>query len=83
MSLVEMSGRYVRFQLSSQGIEALGNNLPDASFEAKAMSLDDLGVWIDLDGERSMLVKWQYLATAVVARETDVVEISEKRPIGF
>jgi len=83
MSLAEMPGRYVRFQLSPQGVEELGNDFPDAAFEAKAVSFDHLGVWIDLDGERSMLVKWQYLATAVVAREMDVVEISEKRTIGF
>lgn len=83
MSFFDLGGQKVRFRLSPEGRQALADELPESSFEATAMSLDNLGVWIDLGSERSMLVKWQYLATAVVVRQTDVVEVTEKRRIGF
>jgi hypothetical protein len=59
-------GDTVRFRLSPEGVSALSGIFEEASFEANVAGADELGVWIDLGDQSAMLLKWQYLATAVV-----------------
>ena len=66
MSLAIATGEYVRFRLSPEGTAALAGIFDEGSFEANVAGADELGVWIDLGDQSAMLLKWQYLATAVV-----------------
>jgi hypothetical protein len=83
MSGAILAGDTVRFRLSPEGIAALAGVFEESSFEANVAGADELGVWIDLGDHSAMLVKWQYLATAVVPVQTSAdVEPTVKR-IGF
>ena len=66
MSGVVLAGDTVRFRLSPEGIVALAGIFEEPSFEASVAGADELGVWVDPGDQSAMLLKWQYLATAVV-----------------
>jgi hypothetical protein len=66
MSGSVLPGDTVRFRLSPEGVSALSGVFDEASFEANVAGADEIGVWIDLGDQSAMLLKWQYLATAVV-----------------
>ncbi|MGH9605323.1 MAG: hypothetical protein ACRD3N_06445 [Terracidiphilus sp.] len=66
MSGAVLPGDTVRFRLSPEGVAALSGVFEESSLEANVAGADELGVWIDLGDQSAMLLKWQYLATAVV-----------------
>jgi hypothetical protein len=62
-------GEIVRFQLSQQGSAVLRG--PKAFFQdevvqARVVSVDELGVWIEYTEAEALLLKWQHFETAVV-----------------
>lgn len=82
MSVAILSGDTVRFRLSPEGTAALAGVFEESSFEASVAGADQLGVWIDLGDQSALLLKWQYLATAVVPVQP-VESIETARKIGF
>jgi hypothetical protein len=78
-----LPGDTVRFRLSPEGSSALSGIFDEASFEASVAGADELGVWIDLGDQSAMLLKWQYLATAVVPVPPPQSTEAEIRRIGF
>lgn len=82
MSVAILPGDTVRFRLSPEGTAALAGVFEESSFEASVAGSDELGVWIDLGDQSAMLLKWQYLATAVVP-VPPIESIETARRIGF
>ncbi|MGD0097593.1 MAG: hypothetical protein ABSB60_13955 [Terracidiphilus sp.] len=77
------AGETVRFWLSPEGISALSGVFEKPSFAAHVAGADELGVWIDFGDQSVVLLKWHYLATAVVSvPPPENVEPAGKR-IGF
>jgi hypothetical protein len=78
-----LPGETVRFRLSPEGTSALSGIFDEPSFEANVAGADELGVWIDLGDQSAMLLKWQYLATAVVPVPPQQSVESVIKRIGF
>jgi hypothetical protein len=83
MSIAILPGDTVRFRLSPEGASALSGVFEESSFEASVAGADELGVWIDLGDQSAMLLKWQYLATAVVPVPPFESAETTTRRIGF
>lgn len=83
MSGALLAGEAVRIWLSPEGVLALSGIFDEPSFQANVAGADELGVWIDFGDQSAMLLKWQYLATAVVSMSLpQSAELTSKR-IGF
>jgi hypothetical protein len=83
MNVAILPGDSVRFRLSPEGATALSGVFEVANFEAIVAGADELGVWIDMGDQSAMLLKWQYLATAVVpVSPVEGIEMPTRR-IGF
>jgi hypothetical protein len=83
MSNAVFAGEAVRIWLSPEGIAALAGIFDEPSFQANVAGSDELGVWIDFGDQSAMLLKWQYLATAVVALSPPQSSESSGKKIGF
>jgi hypothetical protein len=83
MSGAVFAGEAVRIWLSPDGIAALSGIFEEPSFQANVARSDELGVWIDFGDQSAMLLKWQYLATAVVSVSPPQSTESTGRRIGF
>jgi hypothetical protein len=83
MSGSVLPGDTVRFRLSPEGVSVLSGIFDEPSFEASVAGADEIGVWIDLGDQSAMLLKWQYLATAVVPVPPQQRAESGIKRIGF
>jgi hypothetical protein len=77
------AGEAVRFWLSPEGVAALSGIFDEPSFQANVTGADELGVWIDFGDQSAMLLKWQYIATAVVSVSPPQSTEMTGRKIGF
>jgi hypothetical protein len=67
MSSAVLAGETVRIWLSPEGVVALSGVIKEPSFAANVAGSDEFGVWIDFGDQSAMLLKWQYLATALIS----------------
>jgi hypothetical protein len=77
-------GEIVRFQLSAQGAGVLTGAKGLFSgdvFQARVVSVDQFGVWIEYTQTEALLLKWQHFETAVV--DIPQEEPSPRKRIGF
>lgn len=84
-----LAGKEVVFRLSPEGERALTGMFP-ASFRARVMDEDQLGVWVVAETEeprvleeslRLVLLKWDYFSTAALRSEPEEPEV--RAPVGF
>lgn len=87
---MNLAGKPVLFRLSVGGHQALSSVFPSGGlFMARVVEQDELGLWITLqEGEGAtqmsssvMLLKWEYLSTAVLNLEPE--QPVARRRIGF
>ena len=83
MSGAVLAGEAVRIWLSPEGVAALSGIFDEPSFQANVAAADELGVWIDFGDQSAMLLKWQYLATAVISMSPPQSTESTGKRIGF
>ena len=83
MSSSVFAGEAVRIWLSPEGLAALAGIFDEPSFQANVAGSDELGVWIDFGDQSAMLLKWQYLATAVISLSPSQSAESAVKRYGF
>jgi hypothetical protein len=82
-----LQGRVVRFDLSSEGREALAGALDGESIIGLVEVVDSLGAWIAIEEPELVrphplrLLRWNYISTAVL--EMELAEESSRSQIGF
>ncbi len=74
-------GSYASFRLSPEGKTAIGELFVEEPFQMKVVGLDELGLWLELDEEQCILLKWAYFSTVVADYELPDVMVAKK--IGF
>lgn len=88
---MNLSGKLALFRLSSDGDRALSGALPPGgSFFGQVVDQDEIGLWVAVEGQevgvpqvplRIILLKWDYLATAISEFEPQQPAVRQR--IGF
>lgn len=74
-------GSYVSFRLSPVGQAAIGGQFETETFQMRVVGVSELGVWLELEDDQCMLLKWAYFSTVVADYQEPGT--AEPRKIGF
>ena len=83
MSLGALPGNIVQFRLTSEGIEALSGLFEGSAFEAQVTEVDQFGIWVHLQDQLVMLLKWPYIAAVTALYEGPIEDRPVRSRIGF